>query len=327
MAAQIISFALAQICESFGIPMQAFAFSDRMAIWKCTDVASPESSLTILRIIDALRSGDRPGSYPLDAMVTVYDEWNVRSHRTGARQAASNHLSIVISDFIGPQTFDGDRDWSKYDTGHCILISLQTLFQNPDQLISKHIPLEMYRNGIMPRASHSSRIQMFSVDSEKVLPWTGNQPESSPVRRIAQAIARGVVQSGTQVPESQPLTLCPRPPPSDSDGESELAWTPNQHCEVICTSADEIVDFFFQIEASPKFPLLALPSSRKGLSLIDVPEGIESHREWVRQSNARIALPLCRDIASNRKCRVYPFHETQHCFGERTISFLWGIVD
>lgn len=54
-----------------------------------------------MRLIDALREGNRPGSCPLDAAITSHNEWDLRKLKTTeTKKLASNHVTIVISDFI-----------------------------------------------------------------------------------------------------------------------------------------------------------------------------------------------------------------------------------
>jgi hypothetical protein len=73
ISAQILSTGIGSVLGSFGVPIQFLAFAGREEIWKLADADETEIRPAIFRIVDALRTGNRPGSYPLDAMLTVYD--------------------------------------------------------------------------------------------------------------------------------------------------------------------------------------------------------------------------------------------------------------
>jgi hypothetical protein len=100
MAAGILAFGFSTILSDFGVPVSLFAFGDRTAIWRLTDPANRNISIELLRLVDALRSGGRAGSYPLDAILSAENDWTSRRDRTlGTVQGAENHLTILISDF------------------------------------------------------------------------------------------------------------------------------------------------------------------------------------------------------------------------------------
>jgi hypothetical protein len=113
MSAQIFCTGVVTVLAIFGVQMHFFAFADREAIWRLSEQTSSVFLDDLLRLIDALRTGGRPGSCPLDSILNVRDEWNQR--RLAARGAllrSTNHLSIVISDFLSAQAPDQSRDWS-----------------------------------------------------------------------------------------------------------------------------------------------------------------------------------------------------------------------
>jgi MoxR-like ATPase len=291
MAAQVFAVALAQICDCFGIPMQAFAFADREAIWKLTDPDSGETTPAVLRIIDALRAGNRPGSYPLDALVSVYDEWHTRHCKPGALQGAVNHLSIVISDFISPQTFDRDRDWSTHTIGPCVLISLQSTFQSQHRLSAKNIPPELYENGIVPVTSSSTQIEKIAIHPEDILPWKSTAVQDTFLRVVTRAVACGVMNSGRGAAEPRSIVLLPVGSPVESDGEVKLAWSSARIGELRDATGDRS-DFFFQVETVDKFALMALSSSSIISTTVDVPDATQLPGAWLEQKSIAITCPF-----------------------------------
>jgi hypothetical protein len=140
MGAQILSTGLTSLLSKFGILINMYAFADREAIWHLSDLLKSSPYLDLLHLVNALRTGGRPGSYPLDALLTSQSKWE--RHRvsySGAYQGVENHFNIVISDFISPQVLDQTRDWSCENTGRCLLISFDSEFDIPS-LTRKKIP-------------------------------------------------------------------------------------------------------------------------------------------------------------------------------------------
>jgi hypothetical protein len=56
----------------YGVEIQSYAFAERDAIWRLYRKSeSFNARAQLLRIVDALRVGNRPGSYPLDAAISA----------------------------------------------------------------------------------------------------------------------------------------------------------------------------------------------------------------------------------------------------------------
>jgi hypothetical protein len=111
ISAQILAAGLTSILSVFHISMKIYAFADREAIWELSDISKKFPFLDLLHLIDALRTGGRPGSYPLDALLTSQAEWeNCSKLGLGQYQETSHHFNIIISDFISAQVLDKKRD-------------------------------------------------------------------------------------------------------------------------------------------------------------------------------------------------------------------------
>jgi hypothetical protein len=63
----IMSFSL------YGVRIFSYVFGERNAIWRLFGFSETDVKTQLLRIIDALRVGNRPGSYLLDAIMTAQD--------------------------------------------------------------------------------------------------------------------------------------------------------------------------------------------------------------------------------------------------------------
>ncbi|KAA6369133.1 MAG: hypothetical protein EZS28_035340, partial [Streblomastix strix] len=136
LSAMILSYGISSILQCFNIPVHFYAFGDRESIWRLSDNNEPKIQIDLVHLIDALRQGGRPGSYPLDAAITSHQEWNQSGRHF------SNHITIIISDFISAQVVDRELNWStEYQLGKCILISLNSEF-NKERLDEKKIPRE-----------------------------------------------------------------------------------------------------------------------------------------------------------------------------------------
>lgn len=124
-------------------------FGERKAIWRLFNFSETDVKTQLLRIIDALHVGNRPGSYPLDAIMTAQAEWEKRyknPHLLPGEDKKS--LAIVISDFISPQVFDPKRDWSNY-VDNFLLISFGTDFDS-SVLEKYNFPKTLDKNGFLP---------------------------------------------------------------------------------------------------------------------------------------------------------------------------------
>jgi hypothetical protein len=164
MGAQILSTGITSILSNFGILINMYCFADREAIWQLSDLSKSNSFLDLLRLVDALRIGERPGSYPLDALLTSQSEWEThRTAHSGAHQEVDYHFNIVISDFISAQVLDQTRDWSNENTGKCLLISFDTEF-DVNTLDQKFIPRKLYENGLIPRISSNENIKSIRIN-------------------------------------------------------------------------------------------------------------------------------------------------------------------
>jgi hypothetical protein len=95
IGAQVLSTGITSILSSFGILINMYVFADREAIWKINDLSQSAPFLDLLHLVDALRIGGRPGSFPLDALLSSQSEWE--EHRIThfeATQGVDNHFNI-----------------------------------------------------------------------------------------------------------------------------------------------------------------------------------------------------------------------------------------
>jgi hypothetical protein len=100
MYAEILVTGIASVLSQFLVPIKYYAFAGREAFWSLSGDTNSNPMLDIYRMIDALRSGGRPGSYPLDAILTAENDWTERRNAYGGIPAGEYHLTFMISDFL-----------------------------------------------------------------------------------------------------------------------------------------------------------------------------------------------------------------------------------
>jgi hypothetical protein len=291
ISSQILCAGIGSVLSCFGVSVKYFAFGDREAIWSLSRDESEDPSAAILRVVDALRTGNRPGSCPLDGLMTAYHEWDKSRNTSVAVERGSNHLSIVISDFISAQVFDTNRDWSSEYCGQCILISLKTALDR--KVLDAHkVPPDVYINGILPKITKASVMKGFSIDPAELLPQGTHAPESESVRAIITEILRRLISKSPFTSQPRPVKFTTRRPLATNPSRRiEPVWLRQDNiCENRETSG-ESVNFFFQLQPVQGFPLFSLAISGNP-SQVQVPEQIESPREWIEQRVATLACPF-----------------------------------
>ncbi|KAA6400332.1 MAG: hypothetical protein EZS28_004141 [Streblomastix strix] len=281
MGSMVLIAGISDVLASFGIPLQFFAFADREAIWKLSDSTRPNHLQDMIRVIDALRTGGRPGSFPLDAAITGYQEWDKRLKSIeGAIKGATNHLTIIISDFISAQVLDRDRDWSKEDIGQCILISLNTEF-NMNHLEDKKIPKEVYDNGLIPNFVIGGNITSFRINPMELC-MGFSPPENSTLLSIMKKISL-LLKTNSKAPTKGTSTNLKTCSPIH---DQAMFWTNLGHTHEIATKTGN--DFFVQMKSLQNFALMTINTSPYS-AVVRVPENIETDRGWLERQSATIA--------------------------------------
>jgi hypothetical protein len=294
MAAEILAVGFGTILSDFGVPVSLFAFGDRTAIWRLTDPANRNISTELLRMVDALRSGGRVGSYPLDAILSAESDWASRRDRTrGAVQGAENHLTILISDFLSPQVLDRKRNWSiTPGLGRCVLLALDTEW-NERILDQKKIPRTLYEKGLIPLTTSTDRsIAIFRLNPIEIC--SGIPSETSLLPEVVGSVVSLLITRTILPKQLTNVTARARPPVLDSSPVwIQLGKTHEK--------ADDIAkDVFFQVQASQKFPS-PIDDGKSGVK-VQVPEHLELAREWLdRKGGVSGQSPfdgLAKDIAT-----------------------------
>ncbi|KAA6394322.1 MAG: hypothetical protein EZS28_010148, partial [Streblomastix strix] len=288
MGAMILASGISSVLSSFGIHLYHYAFADREAIWKLTDSNHHNPQEDLIRLIDALREGGRPGSCPLDAAITSQNEWALRQNSpTREIQVAPNHLTIIISDFISAQIFDEDRDWSNENIGRCILISFNTDL-NKTILDEKKVPREIYENGLIPKFSPNKDVIAINFNPNELF-LEDNLKDSINLSKILSEIAKRIIAKSDQKDpvkqKSTSLTICA--PVQDQT----LFWEnlAEVHKDQIKSNKNEERtqnDFFIQIEPIFSFALVALNTSEKTI-LLQEPKNFETDNKWLEHQGAQ----------------------------------------
>jgi hypothetical protein len=282
---------IGSVLASFGVSLKYFAFADREAIWSLSRDEIEDPSAPILRVVDALRTGNRPGSCPLDALLTAYNEWDTRRNKSVAAERDANHVSIMISDFISAQTFDAKRDWSSESCGRCVLISLNTTF-NKTVLDARKVPAHAYQNGILPTIKDGSVIKGFPLNPSDLLPKGAEVPDSTSLRPIIDEIVHRMISKASLIARPRAVKLTPqRPFVIDPSRRVEPVWAHQDHIHENREAVGDKVDFFFQVQAVQGFPLLSVAFSTTAPQ-IEVAEQIESPVEWIEQEATTIPCPF-----------------------------------
>ncbi|KAA6360210.1 MAG: hypothetical protein EZS28_044263 [Streblomastix strix] len=303
MGAMVLVSGISEILSSFGIQLHFFAFADREAIWKLSDTNHHNPQEDLIRLVDALREGGRPGSCPLDAAITSHNEWIDRLNNHAQEiQVAPNHLTIIISDFISAQVLDRDRDWSKENIGRCILTSLYTEI-NYELLDIKKVPKELYENGLIPKFTPGNSISSFFIDPKELCSGFAS-PDTSQIPNILKEIVQKIItktdQKNSIKQKSTSLVICP--PFQDKI----LYWVNLTQVHEIKTKSNETEEksknyFFVQIKPTSSFALVALNTSEKAILLQEF-KNIETDSKWLqRQASSDNKIPfvgIARDIAT-----------------------------
>ncbi|KAA6398400.1 MAG: putative serine/threonine-protein kinase PLK4 [Streblomastix strix] len=303
IGAMVLATGISEILSSFGIHLYHYAFADREAIWKLSDSNHHNPQEDLMRLIDALREGGRPGSCPLDAAITSQNEWCLRKDKiSGITQVAPNHLTIIISDFISAQVLDEDRDWSSENTGRCILISLNTEF-NQELLDKKKVPRELYENGLIPKFTPGNNISSLCIDPKELCSGFVS-PDSSKIPKILSEIAMKIItktdQKGPVKQKSTILTICA--PVQDK----AMFWANLTQAHEIKAKSDEVDEraknnFFVQIKATSNFALVNLNTTEKTI-LLQEPKNIETDNKWLQRQvtieNKTPFVAISRDVAT-----------------------------
>jgi Mg-chelatase subunit ChlD len=276
LCAEILTCGITMVLSAIGVPMKHFAFADREAIWILSDPTNPTPMLGLLRVIDALRTGGRPESYPLDAVLMVQHEWETQ-HSGG--QGADCHLTIVISDFIGAQVLDRSRDWSEYSLGQCLLLSIDTEFQEL-VLTKKKIPKTVYQNGLIPVFGQDSGIQAFRINATETC--NGVPTQSSSLPDAMSAIIRSLFSTSVPIKQGPSFGLRTQYPVL---GTAPVWSHLGKIQEKNTGDANKV---FVQIQASQKFPLMVMLSDVPP-GKVSVSEHIEVLREWIERKGGTMA--------------------------------------
>jgi hypothetical protein len=162
---------------------------------------------------------------------------------------------------------------------------------NTQVLDSEGIPPDVYINGILPKITNATIMKGFSIDPAEFLPQGTDEPECENIRGIVKEILHRLISKA--FPNSQPrvVKLTPHPPlATDPSGRVEPIWIRQHNFYVSDDISGNSVDFSFQAKPVKGFPLLsaAIPGNR---SQIEVPETIESPREWIEQKVVTLARP------------------------------------
>ncbi|KAA6391978.1 MAG: putative NEK protein kinase, partial [Streblomastix strix] len=303
IGAIVLATGISEILSSFGIHLYHYAFADREAIWKLTDSNHHNPQEDLICLIDSLREGGRPGSCPLDAAITSHNEWALRQNTPSQEiQVAPNHLTIIISDFISAQVLDEDRDWSTENVGRCILISLNTEF-NQELLELKKVPKEIYDNGLIPKFTPGNNISSFCIDPKELCSGFAS-PDSSKIPKILSEIASKIITKTDQKilikQKSTSLAICA--PVQDKT----FYWANLTHTHEFMTETNETeektkADFFVQIKPTSNFALVTVNTTEKTI-LLQEPKNVETDNKWLqRQATGDNRIPfvgISRDVAT-----------------------------
>ncbi|KAA6402261.1 MAG: hypothetical protein EZS28_002207, partial [Streblomastix strix] len=303
MGAMVLVSGISSILSSFGIHLYHYAFADREAIWRLSDTNHQDQLEDLIRLVDALREGGRPGSCPLDAAITSHNEWADRQNNpTREIQVAPNHLTIIISDFISAQVLDRDRDWSSENTGRCILIQLNTEF-NQELLDRKKVPRELYENGLIPKFTPGNNISSLCIDPKELCSGFPS-PDTSKIPKILKEIIKKIItktdQKNPVKQKSTSLAICS--PVQDK----AMFWINLRQAHEIKTQLNENQertqsDFFVQLQPTSSFALVALNTTLETI-LLQEPKNMETDNKWLqRQATSDNRIPfvgIARDIAT-----------------------------
>jgi hypothetical protein len=275
MAAQILAVGLSTTLSTFGIPLAHFAFGDREAIWYLTEPGNLNTPVELLRIVDSLRAGGRTESYPVDAILSVQNNW--LSRRDRRQGTAENHLTIVISDFISVQVLDKKRNWSEMGLGQCILLALNTEW-NQQVLSQTKVPLDAYETGLCPNFNPSvGSIRLFRLNPTEIC--SGIPGQASILPEIVGAVVSSVITKTSLQRQIGPVIIGVRPPKTDPNPAwGHLGKTSER-------SEDRANDVFFQGKSSQQFPLMLLPGEgSKSTIQVQVSDHLEGSREWLNRT-------------------------------------------
>ncbi|KAA6371544.1 MAG: hypothetical protein EZS28_032929, partial [Streblomastix strix] len=303
IGSMVLATGISSILSSFGVQLHLFVFADREAIWKLSDLNYHNPQEDLIRLIDSLREGGRPGSFPLDAAIASHNEWVDRlNNPTREKQGSPNHLTIIISDFISAQVIDRERDWSTENIGRCILISLNTDL-NLELLDKKKVPRELYENGLIPKFTPGGNISSFCIDPKELCSGFAS-PDSNQIFQMIQEIARKIFTKSEfkeQIKQkSSILTTCA--PIQDKT----MFWANLTHVHEVKKKSNQIEektknDFFVQIKPTLNFALASVKSTVK-LILLQEPKNVETDNKWLQRQSANESktpfVGISRDIAT-----------------------------
>ncbi|KAA6403970.1 MAG: hypothetical protein EZS28_000496, partial [Streblomastix strix] len=303
MGAMVLVSGISEILSSFGIQLHIFAFADREAIWKLSDSNHHNPQEDLIRLVDSLREGGRPGSCPLDAAITSHNEWAIRLNNNSQEiQVVPNHLTIIISDFISAQVLDRDRDWSTENTGRCILISLNTEF-NQELLDTKNIPKELYENGIFPKFTPGNNISSLCIDPKELCSGFASTNTSKIPKILSEIASKIITKTDQKHPDKQKSTSLAICAPVQ---DKSMFWANITQSHEIKAKSNENeektkTDFFVQIKQTSNFALVALNTTLKKIFLKE-PKNIETDNKWLqRQASNDNKIPfigIARDVAT-----------------------------
>eukprot|EP00767_Chilomastix_cuspidata_P005377 gnl/Chilomastix_cuspidata/5591.p1 GENE.gnl/Chilomastix_cuspidata/5591~~gnl/Chilomastix_cuspidata/5591.p1 ORF type:complete len:2281 (+),score=275.26 gnl/Chilomastix_cuspidata/5591:480-6845(+) len=123
-AAFLIAISIIECFLRVGSIVQLFAFGDRDAIWKLYSSFEESYEVGVARLLSALGSEKRFGSFPGDSVYTsARDFRNIHSPNL-----LTQHLCIVLSDMISYQILDPRFNWSENITNPVVFIKLESKF-------------------------------------------------------------------------------------------------------------------------------------------------------------------------------------------------------
>lgn len=78
VAAMALCTALSNFAHSFALPITFFTFANQEDLWRLNTLDPLNNTRGLLRVADALHLGDRLGSDPLDAAISIQNAFHDR---------------------------------------------------------------------------------------------------------------------------------------------------------------------------------------------------------------------------------------------------------
>jgi hypothetical protein len=216
IAAMILSTALIFFFIEHNIPINIFVFGERTTLFRLYTPSDKENAqVGLLRLITAIKTGNRYGSYPLDAAIAMLKSFTKKHNQLRTDPNSAHHLSIIITDCISPQNLDKERNWSSEKIKNVLIIGFKNDF-NFRKMDELEIPRHVYEKGLSPTIKGKNNIEFLEIHTSDFL---FELKEGNQLSCLAQIVISCIHLLG-KIPTSiktSPLsiTLCPLKPIHD----------------------------------------------------------------------------------------------------------------